>query len=244
MVQNIAKNIKIYKNTIKYLCKEADISNEGSSTFLCSRLTVRLNGCIHTKEELNMEVRIAKLTMLLNRAVESSAKTNTNSDNNDEQFTPNLPSTTAQTEEKRQEKNEIDSHAVYITLSEKGNKHSRMLKQQQALEDAEDEDVSLLEADTDDVNTRSTYHEQMTDKLQGLSHQVINGELSTTDKMNFDVELKSLMSLLDNADDEIKCQLLSDRINDLTILINDATEYRNNHMALSKLLDPDYDKDY
>jgi hypothetical protein len=46
MVQNIAKNIKIYKNTIKYLYKEADISNEGSSTFFMRPFNVRLNGCI------------------------------------------------------------------------------------------------------------------------------------------------------------------------------------------------------
>jgi hypothetical protein len=185
-----------------------------------------------------MEVRIAKLTMLLNRAVESSAKTNTNSDNNGEQFTPSLPNMPIDTETDRQEKNEMDSHAAMISLSSKGIKHSRLLAWQEISDTQEKEDIILED------NTKGTYHEQMTDKIQGLSDQIINGELSTTDKMNFDAELKALMALLDNADDESKCEVLSERINDLAILINDATVYRNNHIALSKLTDPDYDKDY
>jgi hypothetical protein len=213
--------------------------------FLCGCPKIDWTAAYFTKEELNMEVRIAKLTMLLNRAVESSAKTNTNSDNNNEQFTPNIQSASVEAEEKQQEKNEIDSHAVYVSLSAKGNKHSRLLNMPQALDDAENDEAELFDDEADGVDAKGTYQEQMTDKLRGLSHQVINGELSTTDKMNFDVELKSLMALLDNADDESKCQVLSERINDLTMLINDATAYRSKHIALSKLTDPDYsDKDY
>jgi hypothetical protein len=189
-----------------------------------------------------MEVRIAKLTMLLNRAVESSAKTNTNSEDNGQQFTQSVSTVAAEEEPKRQESDEIDSRTAMLSLSSKGIKHSRLLAWQEDME-ADEEPEGILETSKQD-DTNKTYYDQMTDKLHGLSNQVINGELSTTDKLNFDSELKALMALLENADDESKCEVLSERIDDIAVLINDATVYRNNHMAVFKLTNPDYDKDY
>lgn len=193
-----------------------------------------------TKEELNMEIRIVKLSMLLNRAVEGSAKTNTNSENNDDQFMASLQDGQAKEESSRQEKKEADSLGVasqnaMLSLSAKGIKHSSLMTWREAMEA---EGIAM----PDEAEEGIVYSQaQMTDRLQGLSSQVVNGELSATDKMNFDTELKALMALIDNADDS-KCAMISERIDDLSRIINDATVYRSNHIAVFKLTDPDYDK--
>jgi hypothetical protein len=59
--------------------------------------------------------------------------------------------------------------------------------------------------------------------------------------MNFDTELKLLSSLLENADNEVKCEILSERINNLSRIVNKATVNVDEDEIIYRLLDPDYE---
>ena len=83
-------------------------------------------------------------------------------------------------------------------------------------------------------NSQEAELEEMMKKMEGLSSQVINGHFSITDRLNFNHEISNLTAQLnkmrDNGEAVTKeeCGLLSQKISDLTKIINDAAVYRKN----------------
>jgi len=80
--------------------------------------------------------------------------------------------------------------------------------------------------------------EEMMKKMEGLSSQVINGNFSMTDRLNFQREIKELTLELSRAggngisftkNDNVQ---LSQKMNDLTRMINEAAVYHRNASAV------------
>ena len=78
----------------------------------------------------------------------------------------------------------------------------------------------------------------MMKKMDGLSSQVINGNFSMSDRLNFRQEIKKLTSEISRAggngisftkNDNVQ---LSQKISDLTRMINDAAVYHRNASAV------------
>jgi acetolactate synthase small subunit len=115
-----------------------------------------------------------------------------------------------------------------MSLSAKGAKHINMLNKTQTEQDN---------------TTYTTVHNEITQLIKNLSDQVVKGQFSETDRANFDTELKLLSSLLANADDETKCRILSERINNLSKIVNAAVVDVNEDEAIYKLIDPNYNMD-
>jgi hypothetical protein len=175
-----------------------------------------------------MEVRIARVTTLLNKAVEGTSKSN--NETKDNNFLSNWLDDSKTDQNGRSDKKELSSQDAMLSLSSKGAKHSSILFQSS-------------ETDSDEEETDITKFDEMTKQLKGLSTQVVNGHFSATDKMNFDTELKLLSALLKNADNESKCEILSERINNLSRIVNSAAVYNDMDLAVFKLIDPDYESD-
>ena len=80
--------------------------------------------------------------------------------------------------------------------------------------------------------------EEMMKKMEGLSSQVINGNFSMTDRLNFQREIKELTLELSRAggngisftkNDNVQ---LSQKMNDLTRMINEAAVYHRSASAV------------
>jgi hypothetical protein len=184
-----------------------------------------------TKEEKAMEVRIARVTTLLNKAVEGTNKSsNKTKDNN---FLSNWLDDGKTDQNGKSDKKELSSQDAMMLLSSKGAKHSGVLFQSS--------DNNYTDIDAEEAGL--TKFDEMTKQLKGLSTQVVNGQFSATDKMNFDTELTLLSALLKNADNESKCEILSERINNLSRIVNSAAVYSDMDLAVFKLIDPDYESD-
>jgi acetolactate synthase small subunit len=173
-----------------------------------------------------MEVRIARITNLLKKTDGISE----NADTTDEQFTQFLSDKQGKPNDSRHnsEKKQGDSHLAMMSLSAKGAKHINMLNKTQTEQDN---------------TTYTTVHNEITQLIKNLSDQVVKGQFSETDRANFDTELKLLSSLLANADDETKCRILSERINNLSKIVNAAVVDVNEDEAIYKLIDPNYNMD-
>jgi hypothetical protein len=174
-----------------------------------------------------MEVRIARITNLL--AKTASISEVSNADTDEEQFTQFMPDKQSGQNDKkdnRHEKKQVDRNTAMLQMSVKGTKHSNLLNKTQK---------------TQDKSSYTIVHNELTQMLKGLSNQVVNGQFQTTDRMNFDTELKLLSSLLKNADNEVKCEILSERINNLSRIVNKATVNVDEDEIIYRLLDPDYE---
>ena len=84
----------------------------------------------------------------------------------------------------------------------------------------------------------ATEIEEMMKKMEGLSSQVINGNFSMTDRLNFQREIKELTLELSRAggngisftkNDNVQ---LSQKMNDLTRMINEAAVYHRSASAV------------
>ena len=131
-------------------------------------------------------------------------------------------------ETKRLQKIELDAfkkveeEPVKVSISAAGLRESLKLEKQAAREEL----ASASEID------------EMMKKMDGLSSQVINGNFSMSDRMNFQQEIKKLTSEISRAggngisftkNDNVQ---LSQKISDLTRMINDAAVYHRNASAV------------
>lgn len=162
-----------------------------------------------------MEVKSASTTLQLNRA--ATAVDNTGSEGNGKQQSGKIEPRVLE------EKPEQEEESVKISISAAGLRKSLRLEQLAA---KESELVSESEID------------EMMKKMDGLSSQVINGHFSMTDRLNFQNEIKKLTDELkrvngdgisftknDNAQ-------LSQKISDLTRMINEAAVYHRTASAV------------
>lgn len=158
-----------------------------------------------------MEVRNNN-TALMNRAV---AVDGYGSDGKERQHAKKV-SNVVETEEL-----ELEDQPVMLSISAAGMKRSQLLEKQPAEEDNGGTFASGIEL------------ENMIKKMEGLSSQVINGNFSSSDRLNFNTELARLSYELNkmNGDNVVitkyDCTRLSQRISDLTRVINEAAVYCN-----------------
>ena len=80
--------------------------------------------------------------------------------------------------------------------------------------------------------------DEMAKKMKGLSSQVINGQFSVSDRLNFYQEIKNLTEELSTLSDkgtsvtQKECTSLSQKISNFTKIINDAALYRKNATSI------------
>ncbi|MBO5030888.1 MAG: hypothetical protein J6D08_03210 [Lachnospiraceae bacterium] len=160
-----------------------------------------------------MEVRSENNT-LLNRA--AVAIDNYGSGDRERQQAKRINSAAAD------ENTELDEQSVLLSLSAAGLRRSLLLERQAANEESEEETFS-----------RDAEIEDMMKKMEGLSSQVINGNFSISDRLNFNTEIHKLTNELNRlssgqtAAAKDDCCQLAQRISDLTRIISDAAVYSN-----------------
>lgn len=165
-----------------------------------------------------MEVRSAKFA-LLNRA--AAAIDSYGSDGKERQHSQK------DNNDATEDKKEIDEQSVMLSLSAAGLRRSLLLERQAAKEERAEETFS-----------GEKELEEMTKQMEGLSSQVINGHFSISDRLNFNTEISMLaneINRLRESSSEISkddCTLLSQRISDLTRIVNDAAVYRSSSRAV------------
>lgn len=161
-----------------------------------------------------MEVKSASSALQLNSA--AAAVENGSSGGNNRQHTRKLEAVLLE------EKPEQEEESVKVSISAAGLRESLKLEKQAAREEL----VSASEID------------EMMKKMDGLSSQVINGNFSMSDRLNFRQEIKKLTSEISRAggngisftkNDNVQ---LSQKISDLTRMINDAAVYHRNASAV------------
>ena len=161
-----------------------------------------------------MEVKSASSALQLNSA--AAAVENGSSGGNNRQHTRKLEAVLLE------EKPEQEEESVKVSISAAGLRESLKLEKQAAREEL----ASASEID------------EMMKKMDGLSSQVINGNFSMSDRLNFRQEIKKLTSEISRAggngtsftkNDNVQ---LSQKISDLTRMINDAAVYHRNASAV------------
>lgn len=163
-----------------------------------------------------MEVKSAGVTLQLNSA--AIAVDNMGSDGNQREQAKRVEATEA---EKKLEQAE---ESVKVSISAAGMRKSLRLEQIAAQQESE-------------LATESEIEEMMK-KMDGLSSQVINGNFSIQDRLNFQSEIKKLTNELNRMNGDgisftkYDNDQLSQKINDLTRTINDAAVYHRSATAL------------
>ena len=161
-----------------------------------------------------MEVKSASSTLQLNSA--AAAVDNGGSNGSNRQHTRKIEAVL------QEEKTEQEEESVKVSISAAGLRESLRLEKQAAKEE---------------MATASEIDEMMK-KMDGLSSQVINGNFSMTDRLNFQREIKELTQELSRANgdgisftknDNVQ---LSQKISDLTRMINDAAVYHRSASAV------------
>lgn len=161
-----------------------------------------------------MEVKSASSALQLNSA--AAAVENGSSGGNNRQHTRKLEAVLLE------EKPEQEEESVKVSISAAGLRESLKLEKQAAREEL----ASASEID------------EMMKKMDGLSSQVINGNFSMSDRLNFRQEIKKLTSEISRAggngisftkNDNVQ---LSQRMNDLTRMINEAAVYHRSASAV------------
>ena len=161
-----------------------------------------------------MEVKSASTALQLNSA--ASAVENGSSGGNNRQHTRKIEAVLLE------EKPEQEEESVKISISAAGMRESLKLEKQAAKEEM----------------ASATEIEEMMKKMEGLSSQVINGNFSMTDRLNFQREIKELTLELSRAggngisftkNDNVQ---LSQKMNDLTRMINEAAVYHRSASAV------------
>lgn len=115
--------------------------------------------------------------------------------------------------------NNCELESVMLSISAAGLRRSRLLDRQ----DAQGKDAFSQEN-----------LDEMAKKMDGLSSQVINGQFSLSDRLNFHKEIESLTEELDRLNDEkanvtqSDCHNLSQRISNFTKIVSEAALYRKN----------------
>lgn len=163
-----------------------------------------------------MEVKNAGVTLQLNTA--AIAVDNMGADGNQRQQTGKVE--TQETEKKTEQ----DEESVKVSISAAGLRKSLRLEQLAAQQESELATASEIE--------------DMMKKMDGLSSQVINGNFSIQDRLNFQGEIKRLTNELNRLNGEgisftkYDNTQLSQKINDLTRTINEAAVYHRTATAL------------
>lgn len=162
-----------------------------------------------------MEVKSAGVTLQLNSA--AIAVDNMGSDGNQRQ---QAGKTEAVNVEKKQEQME---ESVKVSISAAGMRKSLRLEQLTAQQESELATASEME--------------EMIKKMDGLSSQVINGNFSMQDRLSFQSEIRKLTNELNRMNGEgisftkYDNAQLSQKINDLTRMINEAAVYHRSATA-------------
>jgi hypothetical protein len=169
------------------------------------------------KEEMFMEVRIAKLSMLLDRIVEDNEGSG-GEGHEGQRYTGDNNADTKDKDSKGDEEN-----SALLSISAAGIRQSLLVEKD----------------DTKEENRLMSMSEQ----IKGLSTQVINGHFSITDRMNFGTEISILNEMLDNlekADEEDSEQMsrLSGKIDNLSRIISSAALYRKKDAIIFALTSP------
>lgn len=163
-----------------------------------------------------MEVKSTGVTLQLNSA--PIAIDNMGSDENQREQAKKVEA--AETEKKPEQADE----SVKVSISAAGMRKSLRLEQLAAQQENE-------------LATESEIEEMMK-KMDGLSSQVINGNFSIQDRLNFQSEIKMLNNELNRMNGDgisftkYDNDQLSQKINDLTRTINDAAVYHRSATAL------------
>ena len=163
-----------------------------------------------------MEVKSAGVTLQLNSA--AIAVDNMGSDGNQREQASRVAAVEA--EKKREQAEE----SVKVFISAAGMRKS--LRQEQLAAQQESELATESEI------------EEMMKKMEGLSSQVINGNFSIQDRLNFQGEIKKLTNELNRMNGEgisftkYDNAQLSQKINDLTRTISEAAVYHRSATAL------------
>ncbi len=163
-----------------------------------------------------MEVKSAGVTLQLNAA--AIAVDNMGSDGNQREQAKKVEHVEA---EKKLEQVE---ETVKVSISAAGMRKS--LRQEQ------------LAARQDDELATESEIEEMMKKMEGLSSQVINGNFSIQDRLNFQGEIKQLTNELNRMNGDgisftkYDNAQLSQKINDLTRTISEAAVYHRTATAL------------
>lgn len=161
-----------------------------------------------------MEVKSASTALQLNSA--ASAVENGSSGGNNRQHTRKIEAVLLE------EKPEQEEESVKVSISAAGMRESLKLEKQVVKEEM----------------ASATEIEEMMKKMEGLSSQVINGNFSMTDRLNFQREIKELTLELSRAggngisftkNDNVQ---LSQKMNDLTRMINEAAVYHRSASAV------------
>lgn len=162
-----------------------------------------------------MEVKSAQTTLQLNSA--ATAVDNNSSEGNRRNNTGKVMAQFAE------EKPDKEEEPVKVSISAAG------LRRSLALEKAAARENEIAYASEIEV---------MMNKVDGLSSQIINGNFTTTDRLKFQNEIENLTTELKNlSGDGISFtkhdnKLLSQRIDDLTGMINKAAVYNRSAKAL------------
>lgn len=161
-----------------------------------------------------MEIKSANATLQLNNA--TVAVDNSGSEGNSRQQTRKVEAVISE------DKSEKEEESVKVSISAAGLRESLRLEKQAAKEEL---------ASTSEID-------EMMKKMDGLSSQVINGNFSMTDRLNFQKEIQELTTQLNTMSgngisftkyDNIQ---LSQKINDLTRMISEAAVYHRNASSL------------
>ncbi len=168
-----------------------------------------------------MEVRSANIA-LTNRA--AAAIDNSGSNNREQQQAMKVAGVVSE------ENQELDDQSVMLSISAAGLKRSLSLERQAEKDESEDggEEAFSGEAEIED----------MLKKMEGLSSQVINGNFSITDRLNFNNEIERLTTELGRISGgsalvtKENCNQIAQRISDLTRTINNAAVYRNSARSI------------
>ena len=162
-----------------------------------------------------MEVKSAQTTLQVNSA--ATAVDNNSSEGNRRNNTGKVMAQSAE------EKPDKEEEPVKVSISAAG------LRRSLALEKAAARENEIAYASEIEV---------MMNKVDGLSSQIINGNFTTTDRLKFQNEIENLTTELKNlSGDGISFtkhdnKLLSQRIDDLTGMINKAAVYNRSAKAL------------
>ncbi len=164
-----------------------------------------------------MEVKGAGVTLQLNAA--AIAVDNSGADGNRKEQSKKVERVTVG------KKAEHTEDSVQVSISAAGMRQS-IRSEQLAAQQEEDELASASEL------------EEMMKKMDGLSSQIINGNFSIQDRLNFQGEIKNLTNELNRINGDgisftkFDNAQLSQKINELTRIINDAAVYHRSATAM------------
>jgi hypothetical protein len=149
-----------------------------------------------------MKAKLAKLSRLLDSTVE----------NDEIQYTKEPEKIDIE-----QGKSEIMERSAVLSKTTSGMRKSRLLE-------STNETVEEYKEEKEYISKYDKLYE-MSKQLEMLTEQVKYGRFSATDHMNFDMEIKSLMTILDRlyhdgSSDDKDCNDLSERIVELSKIIN------------------------